>query len=93
MPVAPEGRRREGSGERDSWSPARGKNPEARCIAAEHRRRNRRETADCQAYASDREISMAATLSIVDCALDLGQYKRRPLQIGMALANARLERA
>jgi hypothetical protein len=46
-----------------------------------------------QAYASDREISMATTLSTVDGALDLGQCKRRPLQIGMALANARLERA
>ena len=46
-----------------------------------------------QGHASDREISMATTLSIVDGALDLGQDKRRPLQIGMALANARLERA
>jgi hypothetical protein len=33
------------------------------------------------------------TLSIVDGALDLGYDKRRPLQIGMALASARLERA
>ena len=46
-----------------------------------------------QGYASDRKISMATTLSIVDGALDLGHNKRRPLQIGMALANARLERA
>jgi hypothetical protein len=46
-----------------------------------------------QGYASDRTISMATTLSIVDGALDLGHYKRRPMQIGMALANARLERA
>jgi hypothetical protein len=46
-----------------------------------------------QGYASDREISMATTLSIVDGALDLGHDKRHPLQIGMALASARLERA
>ena len=46
-----------------------------------------------QGYASDRKISMATTLSIVDGTLDLGHDKRRPLQIGMALANARLERA
>jgi hypothetical protein len=46
-----------------------------------------------QSYASDRKISMATTLSIVDGALDLGHNKRRPLQIGMALANARLARA